>query len=260
MRILLRSPAHDLTVDVVRDAVSLVDPVPVTPSALARLTPYELALVYDWAIREHLRASDSAVERRPRPSCLNLAVVVSAFMEIARSGEDDRTVMSRFRAYVAQVAERRAASTKTAPSTPALVDPPVTDACMPTPGPPAPAAGIVVHFSASEEAVPPLPSSSSSDQDWSSDPACPQFRVHIDFTMRLPPGSPPPTPTLEAVDSAALAMAGPPFYLLPGLKIGVGRFSTRRTRRTPSASKRVRKAVSKRARSSRRSRSSKTRP
>ena len=68
MRILLRSPAHDLTVDVVRDAVSLVDPVPVTPSALARLTPYELALVYDWAIREHLRASDSAVERRPRPS------------------------------------------------------------------------------------------------------------------------------------------------------------------------------------------------
>ena len=52
-------------------------------------------------------------------------------------------------------------------------------------------------------------------------------RVQIDFVIELPLGSPLPSPQLEAVDSAALAIAGP-VVILPGSRISVG--ATRRPR------------------------------
>ncbi len=43
------------------------------------------------------------------------------------------------------------------------------------------------------------------------------YQVAVSFVLRLPAGLPPPTPTREAVDAAALAVAGPPFEVLSGL-------------------------------------------
>ncbi len=47
-------------------------------------------------------------------------------------------------------------------------------------------------------------------------------RVEIMFVMALPPGSVLPSPQMEAIDSAALAIAGP-VDILPGSKISVSR-------------------------------------
>jgi len=41
------------------------------PPGADRWTELERALVADWAAREHLRASDNLVRRRPRPSLLD---------------------------------------------------------------------------------------------------------------------------------------------------------------------------------------------
>ncbi len=49
-------------------------------------------------------------------------------------------------------------------------------------------------------------------------------RVRIEFAMALPLGSSLPSPTLEAVESAALAIAGP-VELLPGSRVSVRRAS-----------------------------------
>ncbi len=83
--------------------------------------------------------------------------------------------------------------------------------------------------------------------DWSLDPSCPRVRVKLEFVLRLPPGSPPPTLTSEAVDAAALAMSGPPFEVLPGARIGYTVVSSRSRAKAPSdrpaklASRRVRR-------------------
>ena len=42
----------------------------VTYEAIGRWAPLERAIAYDWAMREHLSASDNPTRRRPRPAGL----------------------------------------------------------------------------------------------------------------------------------------------------------------------------------------------
>lgn len=65
---LLQPTAHELTPELVQDVVSLVDETPPSRDELQQWTEIELLLVYDWAMREHMRASDNRnVRRRPKP-------------------------------------------------------------------------------------------------------------------------------------------------------------------------------------------------
>lgn len=56
-----------MTDEQLQDAISLADDVVPHAAELQRWTDSERALVYDWAMREHLRACGNAVQRRPRP-------------------------------------------------------------------------------------------------------------------------------------------------------------------------------------------------
>jgi hypothetical protein len=63
-------PRGELTDDLLADMI-LVAGFDSPPRALlASLTEFERVLAYDWAAREHLRASDNLVRRRARPSFL----------------------------------------------------------------------------------------------------------------------------------------------------------------------------------------------
>lgn len=67
-RIKLYEPAGELTPSLVRDVLGLVDTVTPPLELLAAITTMELGILYDWAIREHLHASDNVlVRRRERP-------------------------------------------------------------------------------------------------------------------------------------------------------------------------------------------------
>jgi hypothetical protein len=55
-------------------------------------------------------------------------------------------------------------------------------------------------------------------------------RARLDFVIALPLGSALPSPTIEAVEAAALAIAGPT-KILPGARVAVGRASSRVSRR-----------------------------
>jgi hypothetical protein len=60
-------PQGTLTWEMVFDLLCIV---PADPSVeqMKEWTPIELLIAYDWAIREHLRASDNtSVRRRPKP-------------------------------------------------------------------------------------------------------------------------------------------------------------------------------------------------
>lgn len=60
-------PQGELKWPMVYDLLCLVDADP-NPEQVERWTPIELLVAYDWAIREHLRASDNTtVRRRPKP-------------------------------------------------------------------------------------------------------------------------------------------------------------------------------------------------
>lgn len=61
-------PAGELTGPVLRDALGLVGES--LPDDWVLWTPLEAQVVCDWAMREHLHASDVPVQRRPRPSLL----------------------------------------------------------------------------------------------------------------------------------------------------------------------------------------------
>jgi len=67
MRLEVMTPEGDLTLELVRDVLSLVGP-PVPDGVVDGWTRFEQLLAYDWAIREYLAASDNRVRRRPRPS------------------------------------------------------------------------------------------------------------------------------------------------------------------------------------------------
>lgn len=60
-------PRGSLTADLVFDAL-LLGGVETEREALEAWTEIELLIAYDWAIREHLHASDNAVRRRAKPS------------------------------------------------------------------------------------------------------------------------------------------------------------------------------------------------
>lgn len=69
------APKGALTAEVVRDTLSLAMSEPPTLEIVARWTRFELMIVYDWAMREHLRASDNlTVPRRERPYLVTLVL------------------------------------------------------------------------------------------------------------------------------------------------------------------------------------------
>jgi hypothetical protein len=72
MRPELLTPRGDVNPGLVRDVLELVE-VKVSLSAAETWTPLELALAYDWAMREHLAASDNPVKFRAKPSFVEAA-------------------------------------------------------------------------------------------------------------------------------------------------------------------------------------------
>jgi hypothetical protein len=71
MRPDLLQPEGSYTPDLVHNVLRLVD-VNVPATILGPLSSIELALVFDWAMREHLAAADTLTRRRPRPYVLSL--------------------------------------------------------------------------------------------------------------------------------------------------------------------------------------------
>jgi hypothetical protein len=57
------------------NVISLVDQYPPPVSYIDRWSQMERILVYDWAMREHLRASDNIIKRRDRPVLLDSKLV-----------------------------------------------------------------------------------------------------------------------------------------------------------------------------------------
>ena len=71
MRLTLLAPG-DLTPERVSGLLALVS-IELAPAAMRDWSPNELAVVADWCLREHLRASDNVIRRRPRPALVALA-------------------------------------------------------------------------------------------------------------------------------------------------------------------------------------------
>jgi hypothetical protein len=65
-RVTLWDCASPLTVEVLRVTLSVIGDRPCT-RCIGEWTDLERRIVYDWARREHLAASDHPVRRRPRP-------------------------------------------------------------------------------------------------------------------------------------------------------------------------------------------------
>jgi hypothetical protein len=72
MRPTLLEPEGPVTADLVCDALGLVMEDPPEFEEVCKWSPLEMAVVYDWAIREHLHASDNIVRRRQRPRLIDL--------------------------------------------------------------------------------------------------------------------------------------------------------------------------------------------
>lgn len=71
VRIEMLAP-REMSRSVLRDALSLTG-TEVSDEALSRWTKLELAIAYDWAMRVHLKASDSRVRLRDKPSFVTAA-------------------------------------------------------------------------------------------------------------------------------------------------------------------------------------------
>lgn len=69
MKVELHKPASK---QVLTDALGLAG-VQVDDGAVDLWTPLEQALAFDWALREHLGASDNPIQRRPKPSFVTAA-------------------------------------------------------------------------------------------------------------------------------------------------------------------------------------------
>jgi hypothetical protein len=67
MRITVYAP-DELTPKVVHATLCLATRQVPDLDAIAKWSKYELLLAYDWAVREHLAASDNPVQRRQRPT------------------------------------------------------------------------------------------------------------------------------------------------------------------------------------------------
>jgi hypothetical protein len=70
MRIEFISPKDEITDEMLARVLGLVGAD--TACQMARLTKYERILAYDWAMREHLTASDNLCRRRPKPSFIEV--------------------------------------------------------------------------------------------------------------------------------------------------------------------------------------------
>lgn len=69
MRPVLLEPRGELDGPLLKRVLQLVS-VDVTVSTAERWTKLERLIVFDWAMREHMAASDQPVKRRERPSFL----------------------------------------------------------------------------------------------------------------------------------------------------------------------------------------------
>lgn len=67
----LLQPRGPYTPDLVHNMLALVG-VDIPAEDLKPLAPLELALAFDWASREHLRAADNLTRSRPRPHVLTI--------------------------------------------------------------------------------------------------------------------------------------------------------------------------------------------
>jgi len=74
-RVSFFTPSNGLTAETTSRALDLVG-VAREPSDLGQLSPLELQLVYDWAMRVHLAAADNRVQERPRPTVLDRLVPI----------------------------------------------------------------------------------------------------------------------------------------------------------------------------------------
>ena len=66
---LITPEGEEITPQMMRDMLALVGE-EVSAERVGQWAPLERAVVYDWAYREYLRASDCLVRRRLRPSLL----------------------------------------------------------------------------------------------------------------------------------------------------------------------------------------------
>lgn len=80
MRIEFMEPHRRLDSEVVESVLSLViqDGLP-KKELIDKWTTNELLMAYDWAIREHLRAGDNVIRRRPKPWFISAAQMISQF-------------------------------------------------------------------------------------------------------------------------------------------------------------------------------------
>jgi hypothetical protein len=62
---------RNITPEIMHDMLTVIGE-DVSTERIAHWAPLERAVVYDWAVREHLHASDNLVRRRPRPSLVKL--------------------------------------------------------------------------------------------------------------------------------------------------------------------------------------------
>ena len=69
---LITPDGEEITPQIMRDMLALVGE-NVSTEDIRKWAPLERAVVYDWASRVHLRASDCIVRARPRPSLLGRA-------------------------------------------------------------------------------------------------------------------------------------------------------------------------------------------
>jgi hypothetical protein len=70
MRLTLLEPEGGITIQATEDALGLVG-ITIPPERIGRYTHGELLLAYDWAMRQHLRASDNtSLHIRSKPSFL----------------------------------------------------------------------------------------------------------------------------------------------------------------------------------------------
>lgn len=67
MRPDFHEPSGKLTADLVLDMLGLVTDPPPPLEIIKKWTKMELLMAYDWAVREHMAASDNIVKRRERP-------------------------------------------------------------------------------------------------------------------------------------------------------------------------------------------------
>jgi hypothetical protein len=65
----LEPNAGVITAELLKDVLSLVDEGDTT-LPLDKLSPMERLMLYDWAMREHIKAGDGDIRRRSRPFLL----------------------------------------------------------------------------------------------------------------------------------------------------------------------------------------------